>query len=162
VEWLVTRVLARLFPSRYRVIPRLSDGAPMLRQFKVCRWAYLQSFLQPEGFDLFHVHRWRRMVSFVLSGCFVEERYPGEIFRAHQAPAVYTMDDTVIHRLHGVARGTWSLFLMFGQNRQPSANPSVGASTALEGGGWGYYQRPPRSFVPWEHAIPDERKVGSL
>ena len=129
IEFLIIRVLARLFPNRYRVIPRVQDGAPLLRQFKICRWAYLQSFVNPEALDWFHVHRWQRMISFVLSGRFREERFPGflaagQYFKVHAAPSVYMMDRSVIHRLDAAEPNTWTLFLMLGDR-----------------GEWGYFPR---------------------
>lgn len=150
LEWLVLSVLAKLFPGRYRIIPGL-HGKPLLRQFKITGWAYLQSFVNAEGRDLFHRHRWKSMVSFVLSGYLQEERYPGcgdfLFMKAHKAPSVYTMDDTVIHRLDYVAPRTWTLFLMFDDQKN-----------------WGYFRRPavPPEYIPWDKAIPEEKRVKSL
>lgn len=138
--------LARAFPARWRVIPRKEDGAPMLRQFKLTRWAYLQSFVCPEAPDSFHVHRWPRMVSFVLSGALQEERYPGGMFLQHGAPAVYMMDCTMIHRINAVKPRTWTLFVMLGPT-QP----------------WGYFARPVAvAATQWDAAIPATRRVPSL
>ena len=161
LTFLVTRVLARVFPKRYRVIPRRSDGAPLLRQFKVFNWLYLQSFVNAEEHDLFHVHRWRKMYSVVLSGEFQEERYPGQhVFASwsngphcgsifyvnHRALSVYSMDATDIHRLHWVAPDTWTAFFMFGNRKD-----------------WGYYPRPDYAgYIPFDVAIPEERRVKSL
>ena len=149
IEFLIIRVLARLFPNRYRVIPRVQDGAPLLRQFKICRWAYLQSFVNVEHPDWFHVHRWQRMISFVLSGRFREERYPGSLarfFKTHSAPSVYMMDRSVMHRLDAADPCTWTLFFMFGDRKA-----------------WGYFPRPSSvDYVPWDQFIPEERKVRSL
>ena len=149
LEWAIVRVLARLFPKRWRVIPRLQDGVPMLRQFRIFDWLYLQSFLVGELPELFHFHRWRYMRSFVLSGVFWEERYPGggrNTIR-HAAPSTYSMDHTVIHNLCGSAPRTWTLFLMFGNRKM-----------------WGYYERPRElpSFIPWDEAIPETRIVNPL
>ena len=158
LTWLVTRVLARLFPKRYRLIPRRSDGAPLLRQFKIFNWLYLQSFVNAEETNLFHVHRWRKMYSIVLSGEFHEERYPGlscsysgphngfNYYIEHCAPSVYSMDQTDIHRLSWVKNDTWSAFFMFGN------------STA-----WGYYPRPfDPGYIEWDAAIPQQRRVPKL
>lgn len=152
VEFLIMRVLARLFPGRYRLIPRRSDGAPLLRQFalfggsKTRHGCYLQSFVNPEEPDLFHRHRWTRMISIVLSGSFSEERYPGNLGKTHSAPSIYTMDGTVIHRLNGVAPRTWTLFFMFNGLKA-----------------WGYYKRPIGiREIPWNEAIPSERRVKAL
>lgn len=146
IEWLVIRVLARWFPSRYRLIPRL-DGKPMLRQFKITNWCYLQSFLIAETEEMFHVHRWRKMYSIVLAGAFMEERYPGRIYKIHMAPSFYSMDDTVIHRFAGVLPYTWTLFFMF-KNKER----------------WGYYPRPADAggYVEWDQAIKPENRVESL
>lgn len=158
LEWFVTRLLARAFPSRYRVIPRRSDGKPLLRQFKLFETAagngvYIQSFVRGEERELFHCHRWRRMVSIVLSGAFMEERYPGAPYGPrfggrflvlHAAPSVYTMDWTTIHRLDDVMPRTWTLFFMWG-NRED----------------WGYFARPNLvEYWPWNEAIPKERQIG--
>lgn len=138
--------LGRVFPSRWRVIPRKEDGVPLLRQFKLTRWAYLQSFVNPEAPDSFHVHRWPRMLSFVLSGALTEERYPGGLFLTHAAPLPYVMDHTVIHRVQAVKPRTWTLFFMLGPTQM-----------------WGYYPRPVTTgFKPWDAAIPDARRVKSL
>jgi hypothetical protein len=160
LEFLVLRVLARLWPARYRVIPRRDGSGPLLRQFKI--WGmrdgvvggssiYLQSFAQAEEESLFHVHRWKRMLSLVLSGSFIEERFPGvgphprRFFKTHKAPSVYGMDLTTIHRLHAVAPRSWTLFLQVGNTRE-----------------WGYFARPLIEYTPWDQAIPDERKVKAL
>lgn len=153
IEWLVIRVLARVFPSRYRLIPRAQDGKPLLRQFKIFSWCYLQSFVSAEVMQRFHVHRWRYMLSFVLSGEFAEERYPGTMYIIHTAPSVYQMDDTVVHRFARVAPNTWTLFFMFGKNRHELP------------GDWGYFQRPhwdSLKYQPWDQEIPEERRVKSL
>ncbi len=153
LEWLVTVFLARVFPGRYRVIPRAQDGIPMLRQFKLTRWAYLQSFQCREVPERFHVHRWRRMFSFVLSGKFFEERYPGGITIRHEAPSIYSMDDTVIHHVISVVPRTWTLFLMFGKNRHYFP------------GGWGYVDAPDvfsLGYKSWTEEIPAELRVKSL
>ena len=138
LEWFIVGFLAKVFPSRYRVIPRIHDGEPLLRQFKITEWAYLQSFVNPEGHDLYHRHRWTQMRSFVLSGEFTEERYPGDIFILHRAPSTYTMDFGTIHRLDSVTPRTWTLFLM--------RHNSIG---------WGYYLRP-RSYEyqSWDKTVP--------
>lgn len=167
VEWLIMRVLVRWFPSRYRLIPRRSDGAPLLRQFKIFggsntkHGCYLQSFVNAEERDLFHVHRWRRMISIVLSGWFVEERYPGlppvcshrrsssvafKFLRLHKRLSIYFMDNTVIHRLHGVGPRTWTLFFMIGNEND-----------------WGYFERPEEvRYRAWDRAIKKERRVSAL
>jgi hypothetical protein len=158
LTWLVTKFLAKHFPARYRLIPRRSDGAPLLRQFKITEWLYLQSFVNPEERDLFHVHRWRKMRSFVLSGEFHEERYPGlscsysgphsgfNYYIEHRAPSTYSMDQTNIHRLSYVMPDTWTLFLMRGNERD-----------------WGYYPRPlDPGYIRREEAIPEQRKVKPL
>lgn len=152
LEWLIVAKLARWFPARYRLIPRAQDGAPLLRQFKLASWCYLQSFAGPEVWDWFHRHRWDRMISIVLSGAFKEERYPGGIFVVHRAPSIYAMDRAVIHRLSAVMPRTWTLFLMLGPRTRFDGKPD-----------WGYYPRAKQSgFVPWDKMIPDERKVKSL
>lgn len=152
LEWLIVAKLARWFPARYRLIPRAQDGLPMLRQFKIFSWCYLQSFAIGEVWGWFHRHRWDRMISLVLSGAFKEERYPGGIFVVHRAGSIYTMDRTVVHRLSAVMPRTWTLFFMFGPRSRPN-----GAAD------WGYYPRPTTTgFVPWDKMIPAERKVKSL
>lgn len=151
LEWLIVAKLAIWFPSRYRLIPRAQDGEPLLRQFKIFSWCYLQSFVTGEVWDWFHRHRWQRMISIVLSGSFKEERYPGTIFVVHKAPSIYTMDRTVIHRLAAVKARTWTLFLMLGPRVRYDGTPD-----------WGYYPRPFVKFVSWDKMIPDERKVKSL
>ncbi len=153
VEFLIL-FLARTFPSRYRMIPRL-DGKPLLRQFLVCKLGrfvevYLQSFLDGETAEWFHVHRWGRMISFVLSGRFCEERFPGGpgLFLVHSAPGVYTMDQSTIHRLHWTTEKTWTLFFAFDND-----------------GSWGYYRRPtPEAlqYTPWQQMIPPEKRIKSL
>lgn len=158
LTFLVTRVLAKLFPSRYRLIPRRSDGSPLLRQFKIFNWLYLQSFLNVEERDLFHVHRWCKMRSFVLSGEFHEERYPGlscsyagphsgfAYYVEHCAPSTYSMDQTTIHRLSFVMPNTWTLFAMRGNGLD-----------------WGYYPRPQDpGYIRWDEAIPEQRRVRPL
>jgi hypothetical protein len=152
LEWLVVDKLARWFPQRYRVVPRITDGAPMIRQFKLTDWAYLQSFRVEDAADLFHVHRWRRMVSLVLSGGFIEERYPGLYFLNHFAPHAYSMDATHIHRIYGVLPRTWTLFMFFGFRNHFASDT-----------GWGYYRRPADTgFSPSDAAIPPEHRVRSL
>jgi len=142
VEWLVVVVLVRLFPSRYRQLNR-ADGRPFFRQFKV--WSFgrenprgvppwwhcsgiLQSFLLPDDPGSYHIHRWRRMFSFGLSGRLVEDRGPAVGIITHLAPWFYTMGSDCIHQARGVAPRTWSLFIMLGANRNRPA------------GGWGYYR----------------------
>ena len=145
IEWLVTCPLARFFPERYRVVPRIDDGRPMLRQFRLFSWCYLQSFCCEDQLEQFHRHRWGRMYSIVLSGSFVEERYPGELYIPHSAPSLYTMTDTVIHRIAYVAPRTWTLFFMLGNSRQ-----------------WGYYRRPEYLYTPWYDAVPKNIRVKSF
>ena len=154
LEWLIVAKLARWFPSRYRLIPRAQDGAPLLRQFRLFgSWCYLQSFENPEVREWFHRHRWERMISIVLSGAFKEERYPGGIFVVHRAGSIYSMDRTVVHRLSAVKLRTWTLFFMFGPRARRRDNRPD----------WGYYPRPKvDGFVEWDKMIPDERKVKSL
>lgn len=165
LEWFVCSFLALVFPSRFRVIPRMPDGRPLLRQFKIFetsevsrgvpgKWhvgIYLQSFVCGEIWEEFHVHRWHRMISFVLSGEFIEERYPGGFFVKHAAPSAYTMDDTVIHRFQNVAPRTWTLFVMLGRNRfQPTS-------------GWGYFRRSEKdSYRPWDDKIPESKRIAPM
>jgi len=145
-------VLARALPKRFRLIPRVEDGKPLLRQFRL--WgspsrgsgAYLQSFVTNETVGSFHNHRWPHMRSFVLSNFFVEERYPGGTFIVHKAPSTYTMDSTDIHRLAAVAPETWTLFITKGPTRE-----------------WGYFKRPEAvPYVPSDRYIPPERRVPPL
>ena len=152
LEWLIVAKLARWFPARYRLIPRAQDGAPLLRQFKIFSWLFLQSFVGQEFWNWFHRHRYERMISVVLSGAFKEERYPGGVFLIHRAGTIYTMDRTVIHRLAAVNPRTWTLFFQFGAKTRADGKPN-----------WGYYPRPANNgWVPWDQMIPDERKVKSL
>ncbi len=145
LEWFVIQKLARWFPARFRLITGL-HGLPLLRQFKIFDWLFLQSFENPEGKDLFHRHRWGRMYSLVLSGWFIEERYPGDLWIIHQAPSFYSMDDTVIHRIHDHRAKSWTLFFMFGNEET-----------------WGYYPRPKKvKFVPWQEAIPEGKRAKKL
>ncbi len=152
--------LARLFPKRYRLIPRL-DGKPLLRQFLVCRFAwpfgskarpwlevYLHSFVNGETDQWFHRHRHGHMFSVVLSGRFCEERYPGQLFFVHYAPGLYYMDRATVHRLHWAGERSWSLFCGFGND-----------------GRWGYYRRvmpEALQYTPWQEMIPPEKRVKSL
>lgn len=154
IEFMVVRVLVPLFPKNFRIIPRISDGQPLLRQFKIASFCHLQSFCNPEGVEFFHLHRWRRMLSIVLSGELVEERYPGRLYRVHVAPEVYMMDDTDIHRIKAVEPRTWTLFFMVGENEQP----------VVAGSGWGYYPRPEGDcgYVPFDKQIPASYRVSSL
>ncbi len=152
LEWLIVGCLASWFPKRYRVIPRITDGEPMIRQFKLADWCYLQSFRCSDAQELFHVHRWRRMVSLVLSGGLVEERYPGgHYFLRHIAPHAYSMDSTNIHRIDSVRPRTWTLFMFFGFRPH-----------GLSETGWGYYRRGSLDFVPSDAAIPTELRVPPL
>ena len=145
LEFFVIKVLARMFPSRYRLITGL-HGLPLLRQFKIFEWLFLQSFENPEGRDMFHRHRWGKMYSLVLSGWFIEERYPGELYIVHNAPSFYSMDHTVIHRIAKHAARSWTLFFMFHNDEY-----------------WGYYPRPVDvEFIPWEDAIPEEKRAKKL
>ena len=152
VEWAIVHVLLRLFPKRYRLIPRI-DGQPLLRQFLVLRLGkflevYLHSFVNGETDQWFHRHRWGHMFSMVLSGRFCEERFPGRLFWVHYAPSFYYMDQSTIHRLHWAGERTWSLFFGFGN-----------------GDSWGYYRRPtPEAlqYTPWQQMIPPEKRVRSL
>lgn len=156
VEWFVIHYLTRHFPGRYRVIPRL-DGVPLLRQFLVLRlgpvkrpWVevFLHSFINGEGREWFHRHRWGRMISLVLSGRFCEERFPGQLYRIHRAPSVYMMDQATIHRLDWAAERTWSLF--------------VGLDNDLE---WDYWRRPTPEALQrtrWQDMIPPEKRIKSL
>lgn len=133
--------LARVFPSRYRVLSR-ADGRPFFRQFKVLSigkeeprgippWyhvsIFFQSFMLPDDADSFHIHRWRRMVSLVLSGELTEDRGPVGGLITHRAPTIYTMSSNVVHRAAAVAPRTWTLFVM------------LGANTHKLEGGWGYF-----------------------
>ncbi len=152
IEWFILAVLVRAFPSRWRVIPHAVTGDPMLRQFKVFELGplacYLQSWLVPEDRNWFHVHRWRRTFSVVMSGDFVEERYPGgeRFYILHEALSCYCMDHTTIHRIVGAAPRTWTAFFMYRDRGQ----------------GWGYFERPSVKFTPWNEFIPETRKVSKL
>lgn len=143
--------LARLFPTRYRALRR-ADGNVFFRQFKVLSvgkeeprgvppWyhvsIFFQSFMLPDDPDSFHIHRWRRMVSFVLSGELTEERDDGLVLK-HVAPCIYTMGSEVVHRAAGVTPQTWTLFVMLGRNK---LNPP---------GGWGYLSRTGGGYLPWD------------
>lgn len=151
LEWFIVSLLARLFPSRYRSLPR-ADGRHFFRQFKICSFGkeqprgtppwwhvsiFFQSFLLADDPSTFHIHRWRRMVSFVLSGELQEDRACGRI--VHKAPCVYTMGSDVVHRAAGVAPRTWTLFVMLGCN------------TNRPKGGWGYF---PNAAGLWRHYRP--------
>lgn len=164
VEWLVCAVLARHFPGRYRVIPRMPDGVPLLRQFRLFSFGkeaprgtppwyhvscFLQSFVAPENYEHFHLHRWRYMLSFVLTGEFVEERLGGMLLK-HTAPSVYSMSDDVIHRLAYVESHTWTLFFMLGKNQHQVS------------GGWGYFARPKMHYSAWNAAIPETTRVKAI
>ena len=84
----------------------------------------------------------------VLSGSFVEERYPGGMFLKHPAPSFYWMDHTVIHRLHEVEPNTWTLFFMF-QNKIA----------------WGYFLRPLPDdilYKPWDAVVLPKNRVPPL
>ena len=148
IEFLVIRVLARVFPKRFRLILNAVSGAPLLRQFRIFSWLYLQSFVGPEARDWFHVHRWAKMFSIVLSGGFIEERYPGGrgFFIHHRAPSCYGMDYTTIHRIKSVSARAWTLFFMLRDR----------------GEGWGYYPRVKITPIPFQDFIPAPRKVTSL
>jgi hypothetical protein len=148
LEWFILKVLASLFPKRYRIIPNAITGEPLLRQFKVTNWAYLQSFAGPEDHNWFHVHRWRKMYSFVLSGWFREERYPGFVYIEHKAPSFYSMGQEVIHRIQAVGKKSWTLFIMIDNQVD-----------------WGYYKRPKTKdlgYVSFDKMIPADRRVKSL
>lgn len=154
LEYFIVKGLARLFPSRWRVIPRFQDGAPLLRQFKIFDWLYLQSFVNSELKNWFHVHRWRKMISIVLSGAIIEERYPGGgpgsypegFYIFHGSPSVYSMDGTTIHRVDVALPMTWTLFFQFGDREQ-----------------WGYFPRPQnQGYIPWDQMIPDKFRAKPL
>lgn len=152
-EWFICSFLARRFPTRFRELKR-ADGRPFFRQFKIISigkeqprgappwWhasIFFQSFLLPDDPDTFHIHRWRRMFSFGLSGELREDR--GDRVIVHRAPWVYTMGSEVVHAAAGVAPRTWSLFVMLGANKQKPQ------------GGWGYYKLTDagnfRGYRPW-------------
>lgn len=168
IEFLIMRVLVRLFPGRYRLIPRAQDGEPLLRQFKIFSWLYLQSFIGPEVYGWFHRHRYRLMISLVLCGRFTEERYPGgwPLLKTHKAGRIYAMDRTVVHRLHAVEPRTWTLFFQFGAQTRTVIKtewPDGTGRIIKRVPDWGYYPRPKDTgYVPWEKMIPEARKVKGL
>jgi len=148
-QWWQTFVTGRLaaeFPDQYRVVPNTQTGEPMLIQWRVDAGCYLQSFMQPDAIDRFHIHRWDKMESTVLTGGFVEERYPGGIYIPHKAGETYTMDRGVIHRFHSVEPMTWTLFRFEGGDDQ-----------------WGYYFRPDAiDYRPWQEGVAADNRVKSL
>ncbi len=143
LTFIILGILARIWPKRYRLVPRL-DGIPLLRQFKLTSWCYLQSFVNPETREWFHHHRWHRMYSIVLSGSFTEERYT-DSYWVHAAPSVYGMDQHVYHRIEAVRPNTWTLFFMFKDQVH-----------------WGYRHRDGDDFMPWDEMIKPENRVEKL
>jgi hypothetical protein len=158
------RWLCERFPRRYRLIPQADGSEPLLHQFAIIKdngWfgVFLHRFENPEPVQFFHHHRWKFMLSFVLSGWFFEERavpaahrrgetiirYPkGEeyvdwafSFVVHDSPSVYWMNSSVIHRIHTWPQHCWTLCFVF-RNRER----------------WGYYDRLcDMRYIPWEDHV---------
>lgn len=162
LEFLIVRCLASIWPSRFRQLNR-ADGRPFFRQFKICSFGkeeprgtppwwhvsiFFQSFLLADDPRTFHIHRWRRMFSFVLSGELREDRERCRII--HKAPSIYTMDSNVVHRAADVAPRTWTLFIMLGRNANRPA------------GGWGYFPNGAgmwHDYRPWNVVRSDKVKA---
>ncbi len=130
---------------------------PMIIQFKI--WGgrkgsslFLQHFIQPEDPDYFHIHRWEKMRSLVLSDRFVEERpvagYGGRnVYRAitHRRFQVYSMDRSVKHHVAYWGRACWTLFWM----------------SAEKSDDWGWFHRNDlETMIYWRHFV--EQRVPSL
>lgn len=140
------KLLNKLFPTRCREIPHV-DGGVLLRQVRVFKNVYLQQFAQPEVVDMFHLHRWSKMRSFILSGHYVEERLYADKTRAkirHQRFTTFTMTRDVVHRVHYWSPRCWTLFIYSDDNL-----------------GWGYID-PDHNFTDWQDYIPSAKRVDSI
>lgn len=137
------RFLSWLFPSRCREIPEATDpGRILLRQFAIIpRVCYLQQFASGENPDFYHRHEFARAHALVLSGSYTESR-PGQQPRRVHAPAYYSMDRSVRHRVTDPSARHTSIF--FGWKR-------VGER--------GYFHRYALSTeIPWQKHVKQQVK----
>lgn len=136
------KILNKLFPDRCREIPGV-NGKTLLQQVRVGKRFYLHRFLQPEPKDIFHIHRWMKMRSFVLWGNYVEERMYADRTTSkikHRMWSTFSMDKSVVHRIDEW-NNAWTLFYFSGNNSS-----------------WGYLDKD-FNFTPWDEYIPEERRV---
>jgi len=133
-------IAAKLFPSRCREIPAI-DGGILLRQIKLTEKVFLQNFAKPEPEGIFHLHRWERMRSFVLTGSFIEQRLRADRSKRlirHRFLSTYSMTRDVVHRVAYWSPRCWTIFIMMGNT-----------------GEWGYLDEN-FTFTKWDEYIPEE------
>jgi hypothetical protein len=164
------RLLCLVFFWRFRVIPKARDPkTPLLRQLLLWKSptleVYLQHFDNPEDPFWFHCHEWPTMRSYVLSGCYTEERVNSEPstregyvyerykgYVGHNRFTTYTMNRDVWHRTHAWGRHCWTLFICRG-----GRTIARGYREVMVDGPGGAFLGP---FVPWrEHIL---KRVPSL
>jgi len=136
----------KYFPKRCREIPAI-DGGILLQQIKVTKNCYLQHFVKPEPEGKFHIHRWKKMRSFILSGHYVEQRlYANRTTTEirHRFGTTFSMDKGAVHRVAYWSPKCWTLFMFSGSD-----------------GLWGYLDKD-FNYTPWDEYIPDDIRVDSL
>ena len=136
------KLFNKLIPSKCRIIPAI-DGGDLLLQVRLSKRFYLHKFLKPEPQDIFHVHRWHKMRSFILKGSYTEERLfidgSSKIVK-HNWLSTFSMDKSVIHRIESWDN-CWSLFFFDGSDEN-----------------WGYVDRS-MNYTPWQEYIPEDKRV---
>lgn len=140
------KLMSKIIPNRCREIPHVSGGI-LLQQIRVFKNCYLQHFVQPEVIDIFHLHRWSKMRSFILCGHYVEERIYSDRTTnkiEHSFLESFSMDRSVNHRIDYWSPRCWTLFIYSDDDL-----------------GWGYIDKD-FNYTPWDKYIPDDKIVESI
>lgn len=134
-------VMSFLFPKRCREIPAVNGGV-LLQQIRITKTAYMHHFVQPEPAGKFHLHRWTKMRSFILTGHYIEERlYADRSTKKirHRFLQTFAMGREAIHRIDYWSPGCWTLFFYSDDDL-----------------GWGYVDGETFEYTPWDEYIPEK------
>ena len=133
----------RFIPDKCREIPSVEDDT-LLLQIRVSKRLYLHKFLKPEPQNVWHVHRWHKMRSFILWGNYTEQRLfidgTTKLIN-HRTWSTFTMDKSVMHRIEYWSPHCWSLFFFDESDEN-----------------WGYINRD-MEYTPWQDYIPESKSV---
>lgn len=137
---------ATFFRLNVREIYRRDNSKYLTRYYifrKPFKWlpsVYLHCFhASDEDLEL-HNHDWKRSISFILTGSYLEERFVGNniVTRILKSGMFNYIKADDFHRVELKSKRVWTLFI---------SGSKVGAS------GWGFKSRDTFEFVPWQKHI---------
>lgn len=140
-NWCVS--FATLFNLNVREIYRKDNNRYLTRYYvfrKPFKWMpsiYLHCFhASDEDLEL-HNHDWKRSISFILSGSYLEERLVNNkiVTRILKPGMINYIRDKDFHRIELKSKRVWTLFI--------SGSKSKAA-------GWGFISRDTLDFIPWQ------------